>query len=62
MVHYHYSVTGCVHIELDRVCAELQGAEKGRDRVFGQRVVSAPVRYSLGPFVRRWAQGAASRW
>jgi hypothetical protein len=56
MVYHHDSVASCMHVELYGVCAEFQSEKKGRDRILGQRVMSAAVGYSLRTSMRRRAQ------
>src|SRR4051812_45205871 len=57
MVYNYNSVTGGVHIELDRVSTELHGALECWNRVFRKRIVRAAVRDPLGSgFVGAWAQ------
>ncbi len=48
VVHDDNSVDRSVHIELDSVGTELDGALEGGERVFGMRLVCPPVGYPLG--------------
>jgi hypothetical protein len=48
VVNDDYAVTGRVHIELDPVRTELDGALERADRILGMTLVGAPVRDALG--------------
>jgi hypothetical protein len=48
MVYNDYPVPTRVNIELDCVGAELERLQEGRNRIFGQCTVSAPMRDPFG--------------
>jgi len=55
VMNYNYPIAGCVNVELDSVSSELDRAEKGRNGILGQGVVSPAVRD------RRWDWAAWSQ-
>jgi hypothetical protein len=55
-MNHHYSVARRVHIELNAIGSELDGALKRGERVLGMSLVCAPVGDPFGR-IAAWAYG-----
>jgi hypothetical protein len=61
VVNDNNAVVGGVDVELDRLGAQLDGAQESRDGVLGQGLMRPPMRDLLGRASPRWGVQVFSR-
>lgn len=58
VMDHQSAVAGSVYVELDCIGAKLDGSQKSRDGILGERLVGSAVRDLLGGVSARWRQAS----